>query len=191
MTDRLTTLRKYVSDVHALERHILDAVRQQRSDDRLRNHPEAAEIVGNIERMLANHVQQLEGHLGNLGGDSFAPIKDAVSSALGTAAGIIDRVRGDNPVSKILRDDYSALSHDAISYTMLHTTGLALGSEATAELAVRHLMDITPLIVDISEQIPMVVARELSDDGSLVDRAAGEEAARNTQRAWRSDVVRQ
>jgi hypothetical protein len=185
----MTTLRKYVGDLLALERHILDAVKQQLGDDRTRLHPEAFALISKLDGVLSAHLRSTEQHLATLGGDAFAPIKEAVGSALGFAAGLIDRVR-ENPVSKMLRDDYTALGLTAISYTMLHTTGLALKSQPTADLAMRHLKDITPLIVETSELIPTVVAKELVDDGELVDTAAGEEAARNTQQAWRNEVVR-
>lgn len=187
---QLDTLRNYVSDMLALEKHVLEAVKRQSTDERTRLHPEALAIVSKIEGVLRGHISETEQHLGSLGGDSAQPFKEAVSTIAGVAAGFIDQVRSANTVSKILRDNYSALSLDAIGYTMLHTTGLALKSPTTADLALRHLKDISPLIVQISEVIPLVVAKELADDGEVVDTTVGPEAVRNTQRAWKNDIVR-
>jgi hypothetical protein len=101
----------------------------------------------------------------------------------GVAAGLYDKVRHD-PVSKMLRDDYTALSLTAISYTMLHTTALALQKQPLADLAQRYLKDITPIIVDISQVIPGVVLKDLEDNEVMIDRAVGQEAVRKTQQAW-------
>lgn len=189
MSESVNTLQNYVSDLLALERHLLEAVKRQVDDDRTNRHPEAIRLVSKIHGVLASHVAETEQHLSNLGGHPASGVKDAVASVAGIAAGLIDKVRT-NTVSKMLRDDYSALSLTAIGYTMLHTTGLALKSSLTADLALRHLHDITPLIVEISEIVPLVVAVELTDDGEVVDAAVGPEAVRNTQKAWSNEVVR-
>jgi hypothetical protein len=72
---------------------------------------------------------------------------------------------------------------------MLHTTGLALKQPETANLALSQLHDITPIIVDISEIIPLVVIRELSNDSEVIDRTVGDTAIRNTQKAWSRNVT--
>ena len=63
----------------------------------------------------------------------------------------------------MLREDYTALSLAAIRYHMLHTTGLALQDQAMADLALRHLKDWTPIIVEISQAVHPVVVQELRD----------------------------
>jgi hypothetical protein len=190
MGERQDALQQYVSDMLALERHILEALERQSGDARVETMPEASRVIRAIEQMNRSHVGELEGHLGRLGGDAFAPVKEAVTAILGVAAGLYDKVRPD-AVSKMLRDDYTALSLAAISYTMLHTTGLALNDQATADLALRNLRDITPKIVEISEVIPLVVARELADVGEMVDTSVGPAAVRNTQQLWSREVVEQ
>ncbi len=189
MSKSVNTLQNYVSDLLALEGHILEAVKRQVNDDHTNQHPQALRLVSKIHGVLASHVAETEQHLSNLGGQPASGVKEAVAGIAGIAAGLIDRVRT-NTVSKMLRDDYSALSLVAVGYTMLHTTGLALKSELTADLALRHLCDITPLIVEISEVVPLVVAVELANDGEVVDTAVGPEAVRNTQKAWKNEVVR-
>jgi ferritin-like metal-binding protein YciE len=190
MSDRNDTLQQYVSDMLALERHIHDAVRRQRDDDKVASHPKVHSLISRMESTLDEHIEHLERHLKAIGGDSSSPVKEAVSAVAGMAAGLYDKVRTDK-VSKMLRDDYTALGLAAISYTMLHTTGLALASEETANIALRHLRHWTPMIVDISEVIPLVVAKELAEDPGQVSPMVGEQAVRNTQSAWSREATQQ
>src|SRR5215211_1421970 len=183
MRDAKDILQQYVSDMVSLDEHIHEAIKRQLDDDRLKHFPEASKVVNTLHRTLDTHIIGLKGQLMSLGGEASGPVKEAVSAIAGVAAGLYDKVRHD-PVSKMLRDDYTALSLAAISYTMLHTTGLALQNQPIADLAQRYLNDITPLIVDISQVIPGVVVKDLEDNQVLVDQAVGQEAVRKTQAAW-------
>ena len=140
MSERQDTLQQYVSDMLAVERHILPALENQSKDDRYAKYPEARRLVNKIETTIRSHIDGLEQHLRKLGGDPASPIKSAVTAALGVAATVIEKVRTD-PVSKNLRDDYTVLNLAAVSYTMLHTTGQALQDQATADLALNFLRD--------------------------------------------------
>lgn len=94
-----------------------------------------------------------------------------------------------NPVSKNLRDDYTALNLAAISYPMLHTTGHALMDEQTADLAASYLMDYTPLIIESNEVIPLVVVSELRAETEVLEMEAVGPAIERTQQAWNHDHV--
>ena len=186
MRDAKDILQQYVSDMVALDEHIHEAIKRQIEDDRLKQFPEAAKVVNMLHRTLDTHITGLKGQLKTLGGEASGPVKEAVSAIAGVAAGLYDKVRHD-PISKMLRDDYTALSLAAISYTMLHTTGLALQNQPIADLAQRYLKDITPIIVDISQAVPGVVVKDLEDNEVLIDRAVGQEAVRKTQAAWSAE----
>lgn len=188
MDDRKEKLQQYVSDMLALERHIHEPIKRQRDDDTVRNFNEAHQLLSKMEAMLDQHIENLEQHLESLGGEPSSPVKDTVSAVAGVAAGLYDKMRSD-PVSKMLRDDYTALNLAAISYTMLHTTGLALMDQQTADLALRHLKHWTPFIVEISEIIPQIVARELADEGATFNAQVGQQATRNTQQAWTREAT--
>jgi hypothetical protein len=107
---------------------------------------------------------------------------------MGWAASAIDMVRT-NPISKNLRDDYTALNLAAIGYTMLHTTGQALQHEPTADLAAMYLMDYTPLITELNEIVPTVVVRELRDETEIMDPTAAHRSVQRTQAAWQGEHV--
>jgi ferritin-like metal-binding protein YciE len=188
MSERQDSLQQYVSDMLAVERHLLPAIENQSKNDRMARHPEARRLVNKIEATINSHVNGLKQHLENLGGDAASPVKSAVTAALGVAATVIENVRTD-PVSKNLRDDYTALNLAAIGYTMLHTTGQALMDQQTADLAVSYLMDYTPLITEISKVIPEVVVSELQDETEVLDPGAAERAVERTQQAWDHDHV--
>lgn len=188
MSERMEALQQYVSDMLAVERAILQSIEDQAEDDVFDPLPDARRLVSRIETTARGHVTGLEQQLSSLGRDAGSPVKEAVTSVLGAAAGLVDKARSNLP-SKMLRDKYTSLSMAAIGYTMLHTTGLALHDRATAELAVRHLKNITPLITEISEIIPQVVAYDLRDESEVVDASVIEDAVRNTQEAWASDHI--
>ena len=183
MSERQDSLQQYVSDMLAVERHMLPAFENQSKDDRMAKYPEARRLVNKIEATINSHINGLKQHLDNLGGDANSPVKSAVTAALGVAASVIENIRTD-PVSKNLRDDYTVLNLAAISYTMLHTTGRALMDDQTADLALSYLMDYTPLITEINEVISEVVVSELRDETEVLDTSAAQQATERTQQAW-------
>ena len=77
----------------------------------------------------------------------------------------------------------------AISYGMLHTAALALDEVEIATLAQMHLTDLTPLIVELSEIIPFVLATELADEGKIEDATVAQQAAALYHQAWSHDVT--
>lgn len=184
MKDNREALRPYVADMAAVEKHILEAVERQREDDGIKEFPEAAQLIGRIESVLKNHVQELERHAESFGGGGAATaVKEAVTGALGFVAGLYDKVRKDK-ASRALRDDYTALSLASVSYVMLHTTALGLSQGTTAEIALSNLRELNQILVDLSQAIPRVVLKELSLEGYPVETGLAERAVQNTQEAW-------
>ena len=103
---------------------------------------------------------------------------------MGVAAGLYDKVRS-TELSRMLRDDYTALNLAAISYSMMHTMALALNEENVALLAKRHLEQIPPITDAIRDVIPHVVADEIAhQDGFSVVSNAGPRAAENLSGIW-------
>ena len=186
MRDNKDILQQYVGDMIALDQHILEAIERQLDDEHLDSYPGARVVVSSIKTALTSQVSGLEAQLKNLGGSAGHPVKEAVSTIAGVAAGLYDKVRRD-PVSKMLRDDYTALSLASIGYTMLHTTGLALKHDGVANLGVQYLKDLTPIVIEISKVIPSVVVKDLAEEEVSIDTSVGQQAVRNTQAAWRGE----
>ena len=183
MRDNKDILQQYVSDMISLDKHIIEAVERQLNDDRIEAYTGARPIITSIKTALQTQVDALEQQLASVGGEASAPIKETLSAIAGVAAGLYDKVRHD-PVSKMLRDDYTALSLASISYTMLHTTGLALKHTGIANMAVRALKELTPLVIEISEIMPHLVVQDLSEEEVSIDESVGRQAVSNTQEAW-------
>ena len=172
----------------ALEKHIKAPIESQlASADHQKSG--ASVIISAISTLTTNHITALEAALEAAGGSPAAGLKSAWAQLIGGGAAALNQVRA-TKVSKSLRDDYTALSLAAISYTMLHATAAGLGDSATASLAKRHLDDITPIIVDISTAIPGVVLEELSADGEPVSITAAQLTQEASKTAWSAENVK-
>ncbi len=181
--DERHAIATYLSDMLALERHIAAPIDSQVGSEDHQAYPEAMTIFNKIKAFTANHITALEVQVKRVGASPASGVKSAWASMLGSGAAAVNQVRK-TKVSKSLRDDYTALGLAAISYTMLHTTALGLGDSATAQLAKRHLDDITPVIVEISKTMPQVVLGELKDDGENVQVTAAEVSKQQTGQSW-------
>lgn len=185
MNEKMDTLRGYVNDMLAVERDIHGAFRRHKDDHGARTFPEAATLLQQIEDRVDQHVAKLERALERLG-TSESSVKAAVGAVLGAVAGVYGKIRDDR-VSRMLRDDYTALCFACVCYEMLHTTALAVGHGEVANLALEHLRDYTPAIMALGELLPEVVTDELSREGKAVaDASIAQLAAENTREAWRS-----
>lgn len=189
MKDPNAVLDSYLTDMYAVEEHILRAVDRQLKDDDIKEYPEAARVVTKLQTTLKQHTAALEAKVNARdGGDLKKAVKDAVGSALGFVAGLYDRVR-DDEVSRMIRDDYTATSLAAVSYHMLYTTALGLKNQDVASMAMRHLKDLTPILVDLSKVVCHVVAEELADENKVFDGTIGAQAAADTHEAWAPEHV--
>jgi ferritin-like metal-binding protein YciE len=181
---RSDTLRQYVSDMVAVEEDIGMAVKRQTEDKSVSTiNPQADQIIQRIARQTEQHVQRLKQHLEAIGHDPAKGIIEVATAAMGAVAGMYDKVRSEK-VSKMLRDDYTALNLAAVGYTMLHTTGLAVQDPATAGLALRHLRNYTSIIMELNQIIPSVVVAELKDNSVILIEGSVQQAVLNTQDAW-------
>lgn len=188
MKDNRETLRPYIADMGAVVKHIQEAVARQQNDDDFKKIPQALDVVNRLDTILKRQTQQLESHLEKFpAGGMAGAVKSTVTGVLGAVAGVYDKVRSET-VSRGLRDDYTALNLAAISYTMLHTSALALSESTTADLALRGLKELTPLIMQIVEVVPHAVVTELSKDGKTADASVVQRAIRETQEAWAAPV---
>ncbi len=191
MSNRSDAIQKHLSDQIGLERHILEAIERQREDEKLREEVEANKLVIQIERTLNQHVTALESLAEAYDAQVESVVKKAVTELLGVAAGLYDKVR-DHKVSRMLRDDYTALSLAAMGYTAFHTFGLGIKEERIANLALSHLKDLTPLLVELSKVLPVMVAKEGKEEYDFAfDHEVGTLAVSNTQEAWSTETLHQ
>jgi ferritin-like metal-binding protein YciE len=167
----------------ARESHIEEAFDRQLTETQ--DDPEARAAVQRFHDLVKQHRDTLKALQEQVGTTAGNPIIEAGSTLLGKAAGVIDLVRTEG-ISKSLRDDYTAFSLAAISYSMLHTTSLGLGNPRVAELAERHLTDYAGAIERINEIMPGVVERELAKDGHQTNKDAVAETRKMVATAWKT-----
>jgi hypothetical protein len=189
MKDPNVVMNTYLADMAAVEQHIHDALGRQLQTSDLQNYPEAHRVVEQLHTTLERHLATLKREMeGREGGDVVETIKKAVGGALGFIAGMYDRIRTDE-VSRMIRDDYTATSLAAMSYQMLYTTALGLKNERVADMALLHLKDLTPILVELSKVVCIVVARELAQQDKIFDGTVGQRAVQATQEAWSSSAT--
>lgn len=176
-------LRKYVSDMVGVVRHVHEVIERQLNDGDAAKFPETKALLAEISAELNTQRNHLDGLAKELEASHFAGAKEAVTAATGFLTGLYDSLRS-HPISKDLRDDYVALTLCCVAYEMLHSTGLAVKHAPTAELALRHLQQLTPFVNRIGQTIPHVVVRELAERGVEVDTASADIAAKNNHEAW-------
>lgn len=177
-TQKLST---YTTDLYALIKHTLKAVRAQKNSEKASG-SRAIDLLHGIDIALTEQISELEAMDTYMDDSVSKTIKDSLASISGTIAGTIDGAREDT-VSKMLRDDYTSLSMIASGYTMLHTAALGADEDKLADFTKNSLKAIAQLITETSQEIPHVVAEEL--DISEV----AEEAKNNTQEAWMPEEI--
>lgn len=187
-TEDQNSLQNYTSDLLALENHFMNAVKKQKSSSQIKDE-EVIELLHELDKMTSSHVKSLERHVERLGGELKSDIKTKIASFAGSIAGLIEGARKDT-MSKMMRDDYTALSMITIGYTMLHTHALAERDELLSELTQKNLRDCTSMVTEISKVVPLAVARDIIKDAARADEI-GMKALDNTQEAWKPEVVNQ
>ena len=188
--ERTDILNTYVTDMAAVETHIVSAVDRQLENDATKSYPDALSVLTRLKATMEGHVSALESfNEKTADGGVKEAAKEAVGSALGVVAGLWNKIRDKDEVSRSIRDAYTATSLAIISYHMLYTTALGLKSDDVADLALRHLKDLTPLVSELSEVVCTVVASELANEGKVVDPNVATEAIRATQSAWSMEAV--
>jgi hypothetical protein len=177
------SLRQYVNDMIGLERDITNAIRLQAEDERVKEYGELKLILDQIVQAsearlerLSNLSEQEQGSLG-------AAVKEGITAVTGTLAGIYGKLR-EHPVSRMVRDDIVALELASVGYGMLLTLGLSIGHEECAALALRGVQETPPLIVSLTNLLPLIVAEELAADAPLVNPAAVQVASASIRDAW-------
>ncbi len=184
--DRTDILNDYVTDMAAVEGHILAAVNRQLESDATATYPDAVRVLSDLKAALQKHVKSLEAFNERTedGGVKEA-VKEAVTGVLGVAAGFYDQLRGTDKVSRMIRDSYTATGLAAVSYHMLYTTALGLKADDLARLALDNLKDLTRLIGQMSEVVCTVVAAELAKEDKVYDASVVQKAIADTQKAWK------
>ncbi len=169
---------QYVSDMHVLESHILQALKRQVSQ--AEDQPDMHRALQSYVDTTQQHITRLESRLKEMGnpvgiGDKA---KQTVSNLFGIGAAAVDSVRT-HPVSKDLRDDYTAGSLSVIGYVMLRTTALACDDMQTAQLSEGLMGDTISMLQWIARTIPAETVRELEKERDITLKAGAAQTVIN------------
>lgn len=170
------TLKDYTTDLYTLLKHTHKAVKTQQASNKLTN-TKASNLIHDIDLALTSQITSFDEMEDLLNDGATSTLKESFAAFTGAIAGAIDSQRSE-AVSKMLRDDYTALSMIATGYTMLHTAALGAGEDDLANFTKDSLTKIAALITQTSEVIPHIVAEELT-----ISEVA-EDAEANTQECW-------
>lgn len=188
MKEPNSLLEHYLCEQLAMEEQLCTMIEQQISDVDDTHFPDAKGLLIKTKQVLEQHYRPLNQLLDRLDQARADLNEKKTSGALSLVS--LDGLRRDQAsdrVSRILRDDYSALNLVAMGSTMLHTTALALDCSDVAKVALEHLRHLIPLVVKLREMMPHIVAREAIDHSGTIDPSViGRAAVKNAQLAWRT-----
>jgi len=181
------TLTTYVTDVHALVTHGVQAIKRQVDNLEDVSHQDAKSAVSAFVSILEKQQRELEARVTALGGSVKQPAKDAVAAVAGVAAGLINAVRS-SETAKSIRDDHTYFSHLGVAWLMLHTTASSLGDTETASLAERGYADTARMIMHVDRILPKIVVEELNEDKSLHPANVEEQTRSMIRNAWNREA---
>jgi ferritin-like metal-binding protein YciE len=176
-------LKMYVNDVIALERDIVNAIEGQLEDDRVQANPRLVSVLSEIVGTGKSRITRLKAISDSEGGSVGAAIKEAAMSVTGALAGVYGKLR-EHPLSRMVRDNRVAMNVTETSYAMLYTLALATGHQPSAEVALDGLNTAASQVLKLTDLLPGVVLRELSDDAPLVTSNAEEKVLTAIHDAW-------
>ncbi|MTI87924.1 MAG: hypothetical protein FH748_08150 [Balneolaceae bacterium] len=174
-------LREYTTDMYLLVKHTLNTIKSQKTSTKLSDN-RSVELLHNIDIELTEQLKELEDMNEFLEDSLSVNIKERMASVTGTIASVIETNRKD-PVSKMLRDNFTVLNMIASGYTTLHTIALGEGEDRLADFTQQRLRAVIKLIAKTRMVIPQTVALEL--DISHIAEAA----SANIKDAWKQDRV--
>jgi ferritin-like metal-binding protein YciE len=183
MADVEKTLNSYVTDMLALEEHILKALNAQK-DDLKHDNPDVAQHLAMGTTMITSHISALKAVDQSQDGSGIGEaVKRAGTVVAGLGAAAVDLVRTEK-LPKNLRDDYTSGSLAYIGYVMLLTSAKAFGDPQVAELATQHMGDWAQFNMTLGELIPGEVVNYLRSEKLPVGDVNPMEINDTVRRVW-------
>jgi hypothetical protein len=187
------TLDSYITDMLALEDHIMTAINAQMADMQ-KDFPEYATAAAKAADVTNTHIAALQALKMKRNIDTGSAVADAVkragSAMAGLGAAAINLVRSDEKLSKNLRDDYTAYSLATVGYEMLLTTSLAFNDQEVAQHARVHFADYAKVVMELSRAIPSAVVKELQARGFPLQPDSSMNMEKEISDAWKSSSER-
>ncbi len=187
-SDQRLAIVKYLVDTHALINHGFGAVVRQRDNlDAAKDDAAAIVIIDECRSRLESQLRAIDARVTALGGSTAQPLKDAITTVTGFAAGVYNKLRPEE-AARSIRDDYTFLSLVSVSYLMLFTTATSFGDNETAKLARHGYEEAARMIMDIDRLLPGIVLQSLRQDG-FAPKDTTAETAKMIKDAWTRGVL--
>lgn len=182
-------VRGHLRDAQTVVSRTLNTVERQLKNVTVREKSEFNELLIRIERSLKAQESELRTLSEVLGSAGASRIRHILADTIAVTARLFDAFpsRG---LSRMLLEDYAALSGIAAAYMRMHASGVASGKENVAEMAERHLKNIPPLLHRLRATLPLMVAAEMTEyDALSVISDAGARASKELARIWRDEPL--
>lgn len=179
MSAYIKILEQHLSEQVALEEHLCKIIEKQMLQIDKPEFAEARDLLMKTKTILEQHYNPLNKLLDELEETTLRRDKEGKPISNPVIGFELDSYQEDELVSRILRDDYSALNLIAMGNAMLHTKALALQHNEVAEIALSHLKDLAAVAAEIGNLMPRLVARELLNRSVDTDPSIVETASRN------------
>lgn len=172
---------KQLSEQIALVEDLYKSIDGQISSINKAEYADAKSTLTVINQILECHFAQLNQLLEELDEQTKKAHLKLVAS---NGEVIFDNREKELQISRVLRDNYSALNLITIGNTLLHTTALALNNQALANLTLKHLENLVPLVIKVGELLPYIAVRELQSDAPNIDLEVARAALKNAKSIW-------
>lgn len=185
MKDEKALLNGYAEDQLAAIKHVLGAVEEHLKIESIDRLPEVQNAFSAVRLTLGLLREELEQYLSSSvpGYRVEGTMKSALSNISGFLTGLYGQLRSET-LSRAVRDDLTALNFLCTTYSMLFAAATSFEEGPLALVASRGMHRLTPLIVELSLIIPLVVVHELTGQGYQVDPIAIEECSIQLNDAW-------
>ncbi len=179
-------INSYLTDMLALEEHILTAVQGQQANLK-DEHPKFSAVLRDVEEASTRHTKQLKAVVEQreMGAGTLAEgLKKAGAVILGVGAAAIDLVRTER-VPKNLRDDYTVIALATVGYAMLFATAKGLGDTPVANLAATLHKDYAKAAMALHHIVPASVLALLNEEGLSADPSVLDAVNKELDSHWR------
>ncbi len=157
----------------------------QLASDEVKRHDSLDELFTRATRESEDRIADLKVLLEQEGGSFGTAVKDGLAAITGTVSGLFGRPH-ERPLSRLVRDNLMILNFASASYAMMLTLGLAISHHNCTLFASRAIEEMPPLIVSLTDLLPLLVGEELAQSAPLASPAAVQIAGGMIRDAWRN-----
>jgi hypothetical protein len=176
-------LKQSLKDMIGIEYELSKELSLQLASEEVQRHTSLSDLLLLAAGESEERIADLKALLAQEGGSFGATVKGGVATVTGTFTGIFAKMH-EPPLSGLVRDDLIALNIASIGYTMLLTLALAINHHGSTLLASRAIEELPPIIVPLTDFLPLLVGEELAQSAPLASPTAVQIASGMVRDAW-------